>query len=132
MGFLTVCARVQAEGFASGLASELLQPTQHCLAIATRTLCLFGYKVVDIQRAPCRQNLHDAKTGRRDHCSIVFKKREPVTLGLLGPHAADKLRLQQVWPQMCHHWKAALNLVVGLGQFDLAHRQPSRSRSRVI
>src|ERR1700730_12577987 len=111
MSLLALCAGVEAEGVAAGLSGQSDKPLQHRLAMALRTRRRVGDQIIDVERLPARQNVLYAKACNRNNGVFMLQKRELIPLDLLSLDASEKLFLDQQWPKLAHHRKAASDLL---------------------
>src|SRR6266436_5195549 len=121
MRILALCAGVEAEGVAASLPGQPDEPLQHRLAIALRTRRRISDQIINIKRLTARQHILYAKASDRNDGIFVFQKCELIPLDLLGLDATEKLFLDQQWPKLAHHRKAASDLPGRSGDLDGPH-----------
>ena len=121
MGLLALRAGVKAEGVATGFPGQCDEPLQHGLAMALRTRRRIGDQIIDVERLAARQHVLYAEPRDQNDGVFVFQKCELIPLGLLGLDASEKLLLDQQWPKLTHHRKAASDLLGCGGDLDGPH-----------
>lgn len=98
------------------------EPAEQLSAVASGLVSNVSDQIVHVHPLSVRQCSANPETGDRHDIPSVLQTREPVTVRMLLPDAADKLFLGQRRAQLHHDRKAAADFGIGGDQSDFHFR----------